>query len=221
MLTAEAHIETARPSRYLVQLCKHFDNKGRHLNGHRPRIHGGGDAQASAGTHMAAEIRPDQIHVEWTDSHGTVHLPWGTCTLQAAGSELILRAESPDEESLRRLQDLVTSHITRFSRRDPLKVDWQLPEATAETGTSVRPAPARGTAGRRRPGWAGVATVAALAAVAAAHLGLGGTVLADTRWTGWAVGLVVTAVAVKLGIVGTLAIRRGRRRAGQEPKTPA
>ena len=29
MLTAEARVETARPSRYLMQLCKHFDNKGR------------------------------------------------------------------------------------------------------------------------------------------------------------------------------------------------
>ena len=38
MLTAEAHIPTDRPSRYLAQLCKHFANKGRHL-GHRPRTH--------------------------------------------------------------------------------------------------------------------------------------------------------------------------------------
>ncbi|NUO42937.1 MAG: DUF2218 domain-containing protein, partial [Streptomyces sp.] len=28
--SAEARVETGRPSRYLVQLCKHFDNKGRH-----------------------------------------------------------------------------------------------------------------------------------------------------------------------------------------------
>ncbi|MFD8003442.1 hypothetical protein [Streptomyces mirabilis] len=44
MLTVEARVETARPSRYLVQLRKHFDNTGRHL-GHRPRAHNGdGDA---------------------------------------------------------------------------------------------------------------------------------------------------------------------------------
>jgi hypothetical protein len=38
MFAAEAHVETERPSRYLVQLCKHFENKGRHLT-HRPRNH--------------------------------------------------------------------------------------------------------------------------------------------------------------------------------------
>ncbi|MFF0087623.1 DUF2218 domain-containing protein [Streptomyces canus] len=221
MPTAEAHVETERPSRYLVQLCKHFDNKGRHLGGHRPRSHGGGDARASAGTHMTAEIRPEQIHVEWTDTHGTVSLPWGTCTLQAAPGELVLRAQSPDEESLRRLQDLVTTHVTRFSRRDPLKVDWQRSEATSETDGPAHPPHPQDAVRRRRPGWSGVAAAAAVAAVVAVHLGLGGAVLAGTRWTGWVVGLVVTAVVVKLGVVGTLAVRRSRRRTGKETETRA
>lgn len=215
MLTAEAHIETERPGRYLVQLCKHFDNKGRHLGGHRPRGHDGGDTRASAETHRAAEIRPDQIHVEWTDSHGTVRLPWGTCTLQAAPGELVLRAQSPDEESLRRLQGLLTSHLARFSRRDPLKAEWQRPEASAETDTEPRPP---GAGPRPRRGWTGVALVAAVVAVVSAHVGLGGAVLADARWTGSAVGLVVTAVVVKLGIVGALAVRRGRRTGRVSPR---
>ena len=63
MLIAEAHVETERPSRYFVQLCKHFDNKGRHLRGHRPRNHGGGDPQAPAKPHVDAEIQPDQTLV--------------------------------------------------------------------------------------------------------------------------------------------------------------
>ncbi|MEV4453107.1 MULTISPECIES: DUF2218 domain-containing protein [Streptomyces] len=212
MLTAEAHIETERPSRYLVQLCKHFDNKGRHL-GHRPRTHRGGGAQAPSETHTPPEIRLDQIHVEWTDTHGTVRLPWGTCALQAAPGALTLRAQSPDEESLRRLQDLVTTHLSRFSRRDPLQVDWQRPAAPAvQTAASAPAVPPRGAAlRRRRGGWTWVAAVVALAAVVAVHLGLGGAVLADTRWTGWAVGFVVTAAVVKIGVVGSLAIRRGRR----------
>ncbi|MGI5451776.1 DUF2218 domain-containing protein [Streptomyces sp. CA-249302] len=212
MFTAEAHVETERPSRYLVQLCKHFDNKGRHLGGHRPRNHGTGDPQPST------EVRPDQIHVEWTDSQGTVRLPWGTCTLRTAPGELVLRAQSPDEEGLRRVQDLVTSHITRFSRRDPLKVDWRRSEANAGNAGTDTPAPSPGAGRRRRHGWTGVAATAALVAVAAVHMGLGGAVLADTRWTGLAVGLLVSAVVVKIGIVGGLAVRRGRRRTRQEPE---
>lgn len=214
MLTAEAQVETDRPSRYLVQLCKHFDNKGRHL-GHRPRTHRGEDAQAPSETHMPAAVRPDQIQVEWTDTHGRLRLPWGTCTLETGVDVLILHAQSPDEESLRRLQDLVTTHLTRFSRRDPLRVDWQPSEASVDTNATARTTPEHSAVRRRRRGgWTGVAAVAAVAAVVAVHLGLGGAVLADTRWTGWALALAVTAVVVKVGIVGGLAIRRGRRRTG-------
>ncbi|MDH6218083.1 DUF2218 domain-containing protein [Streptomyces pseudovenezuelae] len=135
MFTAEAHIETDRPSRYLRQLCKHFANQGRHL-GHRPRTHAANngdsdidDTEARTDNHTSAGTRPDQIHVDWTDTDGTVQLPWGTCTLQAVPGELTLRAQSPDEEGLRRLQDLVTTHVHRFSGRDPLRVDWQRTQA--------------------------------------------------------------------------------------------
>jgi hypothetical protein len=36
VLSSEAHVETDRPSRYLGQLCRHFNHKGRHLS-HRPQ----------------------------------------------------------------------------------------------------------------------------------------------------------------------------------------
>ncbi|MDV7220206.1 DUF2218 domain-containing protein [Streptomyces prunicolor] len=117
MPTAEARIPTDRPGRYLVQLCKHFANKGRHLT-HRPR------------THTLPELRPDQIQVEWTDSDGTLRLPWGQCTLQAVPGALRVRVEADDRENLERLQDLVDTHIARFSRRDPLRVEWEPPRPT-------------------------------------------------------------------------------------------
>jgi hypothetical protein len=117
MPTAEARIPTDRPGRYLVQLCKHFTNKGRHLT-HRPR------------THTLPELRPDQIQVEWTDSDGTLRLPWGQCTLQAVPGALRVCAEADDRENLERLQDLVDTHIARFSRRDPLRVEWEPPRPT-------------------------------------------------------------------------------------------
>lgn len=214
MFAAEAHVETERPSRYLVQLCKHFENKGRHLT-HRPRNHSK-EAVPPAGAHMPAEIRPDQIHVEWDDTQGTVRFPWGVCALQATAGVLTLRAEGADKEGLERIQDLVTTHISRFSRRDPLKVEWRpsevphvQPEASART--THEPTAARHWWPGGRTGFAAVGVVAVIVAV---HLGLGGAVLADVPWTGWAVGFVVTAVLVKIAVVGGFAIRRSRRRTG-------
>lgn len=52
MLTAEAHIETERAGRYLVQLCRHVSRIPTHS----------GDAQTRR------EVQP---FVEWSDTHGT------------------------------------------------------------------------------------------------------------------------------------------------------
>jgi hypothetical protein len=71
----------------------------------------------------------DQIHVEWSDSDGTVRLPWGRCAMRVAPDALVLHAEALDEENLRRIQDLVGRHLARFSRRDPLEVTWECVEA--------------------------------------------------------------------------------------------
>ncbi len=119
MLTAEAQVETERPSRYLVQLCQHLNHKGRHLR-HRPPPHLLGDAQPPP------EV---QAHVEWSDTDGIVSLSWGQCTMQATPDTLTLRAEATDEESLQRIQDLVTGHLERFGRRDHLRVNWHRPHA--------------------------------------------------------------------------------------------
>lgn len=196
MLTAEARIPTDRPSRYLVQLCKHFANKGRHLT-HHPRAH------------TLPELPPDQIQVEWTDSDGTLRLPWGQCILQALPGRLRVHVEADDQENLERLQDLVSSHIGRFSRRDPLRVEWRSAEATVDAPGEGAVPPHQRPGGRTRFIVIGVAAVAV-----ALHLALGGTVLAHTSWTGWVVGFLVTAVAVKAALVGGLALRRHRSRIG-------
>ncbi|MFI6405968.1 DUF2218 domain-containing protein [Streptomyces sp. NPDC050548] len=201
MPTAEAHVATERPGRYLVQLCKHFDNKGRHL-GHRPRSHGTEDGMRSPRTHTLPEPRPDQIHVEWTDTDGTLTLPWGRCVLRATPGLLTVRVEADDPENLGRLRDLVTTHLGRFSRRDPLTVEWQ----QSETSDEAVPAPQR-RGGRARFGVIGVAVIAV-----ALHLGLGGAVLTRTSWTGWLVGFLVTVVVVKVALVGGFTLHRHRRR---------
>jgi hypothetical protein len=217
MPITEARVPTDRPGRYLVQLCKHFSNKGRHLK-HRPRAHGP-DAEASAERHGLPEIQPDRIHVEWTDTHGTLVLPWGKVSLQAATDVLLLRVEAGNEQDAQRLRDLLTTHLHRFGRRDELQVTW---ESRGETGMrpaagpGPAPAPAGQTPARRTHlAWAGLAVLAVLAITV--HLGLAGAVLSAPHWTGWAVGAVLTAVAIKLAavmVLGRRVHRQRRRRAG-------
>jgi hypothetical protein len=119
MLTAEAQIDTERPSRYLVQLCRHAAAMtGTH--GHRFRIHAGGDPLAR---------REVQIRAEWSDTHGSVRFdPWGQCTIQATAHTLMLRVEATDEDNLRRIQDVITSDLDRFGRREHLTVNWHRPD---------------------------------------------------------------------------------------------
>ncbi|MFJ9011665.1 DUF2218 domain-containing protein [Streptomyces canus] len=225
MLTAEARVQTDRPRRYLVQLCSHFSNKGRHVrDGHRPRSHGGGGGQSSAEMRAMSQIRPDQIDVEWSDTYGTVSLPWGRCVMEAEQGALTLRAEAHDEENLQQIQDLVTGHLERFSRRNPLTVTWERKgEPAVQPGESLPAAPAH-TAGPTARRWhRGTILLVALGVLAVAvHLGLGGAVLSDSRWTDWGVNIILAIVVLKVIVIlvkvtsfRRLAARRRRRPANQ------
>jgi hypothetical protein len=98
---ATARIETERPSRYLVQLCRH--------------------ASAMDGAHGHTGVR-----AEWSETHGTVHFgQWGRCVLDAEAGTLTVRVEADDEDGLRRIQEVVSRDLDRFGRRDRLAVDWQ------------------------------------------------------------------------------------------------
>jgi hypothetical protein len=125
MLTAEARVETDRPGRYLAQLCQHLGNKGRHLGNdkgrhlrHRPP----GDS-GDSGDHARPGLA-EQVQLEWSDTTGMVRFPGGQCTMQAGPDALLLRAEAEDEQTLELIENLITSHLDRFSRRDPLTVTW-------------------------------------------------------------------------------------------------
>jgi hypothetical protein len=56
---------------------------------------------------------------------------WGRCTMRATPGTLTLRAEAADEESLHRVQDIVTRDIERFGNRRQLTVTWQRTRATS------------------------------------------------------------------------------------------
>lgn len=124
MPTAEAQIETDRPSRYLTQFCKHAAAMA---GGHGPRIH----LRAVLGH------REVQVHAEWSETHGVVTFgPWGQCTVTATAATLILRVEATDEDNLERIQDIITRDFNRFGRRERLTVDWHRPETPGITSNA-------------------------------------------------------------------------------------
>jgi len=125
MLTTEADIQTEHAARYLERVCGHAGKMGTagHRLGHRPASHGRGDGP------------PEVRHVESSEKEGTVSLNWGQWTMRALPGLLAVRAEAADEDSLRRIQDLLTARLQKFGRRERLTVNWRRPEtATAEPG---------------------------------------------------------------------------------------
>jgi hypothetical protein len=119
MPTAEADITTAYAARYLARLCGHADKMGaagRRL-GHRQPSH----------TH--ADAAPEVRRVECSETKGTVRLSWGQWTMRAFPGLLAVRAEAADEESLQRIQDLLTARLQKFGRREHLTVTWRRPAA--------------------------------------------------------------------------------------------
>lgn len=114
MLIAEARVETERASRYLVQLCRHAAAMGA-ARVHDSRMH----------LHSLLARRQVQVTADWSETFGTVAFaPWGRCTVTADPATLVLRVEAADEQSLRRIQDVVTEDLGRFGRRDELTLNW-------------------------------------------------------------------------------------------------
>lgn len=112
MLTAEAVIQTKHPDRYLARLREHSGKMGDH-GGHRPHRHGSGGTP------------PVMAHSDWSASRGTVTLNWGQWTAQAGQRTLTLRAQAADADDLGRIQDMLTTRLETFGRRERLTVNWQ------------------------------------------------------------------------------------------------
>ena len=186
MPTAYATVTTARPSRYLTQLCRHVDHLGHTGHRHRPRA--GGPAHTPPGP---------EAHVTWSDTTGVIDLGWGRCTLQAGDGALVLRAEAHDPTDLHRLQTVLGTRLQQMGRRDHLVVEWE-PDPTPTSPPAAAGPPDTDSARRRTTRRRTAALVAVGVLVVALHLGLGAAVLTAPSWAGPALDVVLAAVAVKL-----------------------
>ena len=118
--TAQAVIQSADPARYISRLRRHTARMGEpaHLgprHGHRTPDPGS--------THTPPRV----THAEWTDTHGTVTMNWGHWTVQAAPGTLTLHAEAADREHLKQIQEMLTTRLESFGRREHLTLSWQAP----------------------------------------------------------------------------------------------
>jgi uncharacterized protein len=62
---------------------------------------------------------------QYTDSAGTIRLPYGLCALSTSESELSLTVSADDADSLERMEHVIGSHLERFGRGDALAVSWR------------------------------------------------------------------------------------------------
>jgi hypothetical protein len=124
MPAVEAAIRTERAGRYLVQFCRHASAIGGDSGHPTPGGHAG-----HLGRHRPGTSRPAmRASADWSDSHGVVTFtPGGSCTLDAHPTGLTVRIDADDEDSLRRIRDIVAADLERFSHRDPLTVEWRAP----------------------------------------------------------------------------------------------
>ncbi len=124
MLIAEAHVETRRPSRYLVQFCQHLS-----------RV-------SSASAHM-------QVSVDGADDQAVIDFGWGRCRLYTGPDVLFVRAEAGDEASLHEIERRIANRLEGAGRRDNLTVRWSAPRNADEEPCSS-PSRGRGSDMRRR-----------------------------------------------------------------------
>jgi hypothetical protein len=207
-----ARIQTERASRYLVQFCKHAAAMGG--GGHTPRMQ----------LHATMARRQVQVAAEWSDTSGTVTFtPWGQCMLAAdTGTRtLTLRIDAVDEDGLAQIRDVIDRDLERFSRRDPVTVTWQRSETPGaapfrHTG-AVTPKPRRGFP---RSHLQTILLALAVVVVLGLHVGLAGTVVARSRWTGIAVNVLVALVVLKIALIVWARFATRRRRATKTPTTP-
>ena len=65
-----------------------------------------------------------RIEVEFDAGHGRISFDFGRCELVAENDALTMSASADDQESLQRVEDVVGSHLERFTFREKLEIAW-------------------------------------------------------------------------------------------------
>jgi hypothetical protein len=101
--SATALVPTAQASKYLQQLCKHWEHN------------------------LQVEFTPENGTVIFPrDARGANHPGDAVVTFNVAETGLEVRVDASSGEQLEGLKDAVARHLDRFAFREaPLAIDWQ------------------------------------------------------------------------------------------------
>lgn len=102
MDSAVANVPTAHASKYLQQLCKHWQHN------------------------LAVEFTPDHGTVTFPrDARGATWTGDALVTFDADAAALSVRIDASSDEHLKAMQGVVVRHLDRFAFREaPLTFDW-------------------------------------------------------------------------------------------------
>lgn len=103
MSSVVANVPTAHASKYLQQLCKHWQHN------------------------LAVEFTPDHGTVTFPkDARGAAWTGDALVTFDAGADALSVRIDASSDEHLEAMKDIVARHLDRFAFREaPLHFDWQ------------------------------------------------------------------------------------------------
>jgi hypothetical protein len=173
--------------------------------------HAGGGALVGGGVKLRVDCSETTGVVEFT--------PWGKCSISVDGdSKLLLRADANDADDLRRIQDILSSDLERWGKRENLKVAWSEPELLSTPAVVVYPTKSpvvqneppgtRSPETRHRRLMLTAAGGVGLALIVLAHVTLAGAATVVPLWLGWTTAgvLLVPAVVVGLHAVGPLTV---------------
>lgn len=65
-----------------------------------------------------------RLEVEFDTRHGRIAFDFGRCELAAEHDALTMSASAGDGKSLRRVEEVVGSHLERFAYRETLEIAW-------------------------------------------------------------------------------------------------
>lgn len=66
-----------------------------------------------------------EIPVEYGETEGIAHFPFGQCRLQAEAQVLSFHCQAEDATALARLQEVIAKHVVMFTHRNPMTVTWR------------------------------------------------------------------------------------------------
>lgn len=75
-----------------------------------------------------------KVAVDFDATAGKVAFPYGPCSLQAEGRELVIDCHAETEEALAMMQSVVDTHLMKFAWREEIVLSWDTTDVSGQAG---------------------------------------------------------------------------------------